>query len=132
MNSPCAMLMTPIWPNIEPISVVGKARAANGFARRGCYRRGLKRPRRKSVLESERAKAVSLIALGEGIRLDEVGGFVNQFVLAIELGLADARLRPQVMIFVNADVAFRRTLELDAWRGGRNLVDVEASSLLRR
>jgi hypothetical protein len=33
-----------------------------------------------------------LIALGERIRLDQIGGLIDQFELAIELGPTDARL----------------------------------------
>src|SRR5580704_16804132 len=66
-----------------------------------------------------------LVTLRERIRLDEIGGLVDQLVLAIRLRLADARLRPEVMVLVDAHIAFRRALELHAGRGGRNLVDVE-------
>ena len=41
-------------------------------------------------------------------------------------------LRPEMMVFVDADVAFRRALELDARRSRRDLVDVEAAGLLDR
>jgi hypothetical protein len=36
-----------------------------------------------------------------------------------------------MMVIVDANVAFRCTLELDAWRGGCDLVDVEAACLFR-
>ena len=70
----------------------------------------------------------SLVALRERIGLDEIGGLVDQFVLAVRLGAADAGLRPEVMVLVDADVAFRRALELDAGRGRRDLVDIEAAA----
>ena len=84
---------------------------------------GWRQPRRRSSL---------LVALRERIGLDQIGGLVDQLVLAIGLGAADAGLRPEVMVFVDADVAFRRALELDARRSRRDLVDVEAARLLDR
>jgi hypothetical protein len=35
------------------------------------------------------------------------------------------------MVFMDADVTFRRTLEFDPWLGGRDLVDIEAAGLFR-
>src|SRR5690348_8352510 len=67
-----------------------------------------------------RCGAASLIALGERIRLDEIGGLVDQLVLTVRLRLADAGLRPEVMVLVDADVAFGRALELHAGRGRRD------------
>src|ERR1700751_382861 len=75
--------------------------------------------------------ASSLIALRERIRLDQVGSLIDQLVLAVRLGSADAGLRPEMMVIVDANVAFRRALELNAWRGGCDLVDVEAACLFR-
>ncbi len=66
----------------------------------------------------------SLIALRERIRFDQVRSLVDQFVLAIELGLADAGLRPEVMVLVDADIALRCALELHTGRSGCDLVDV--------
>src|SRR5271170_5666294 len=72
-----------------------------------------------------------LIALRERIGLDQVSGLVDQLILTIRLGAADAGLRPEVMVLVDADVTLRRALELDAGRGRRDLVDVEGARLLR-
>src|SRR5689334_7150053 len=77
-------------------------------------------------------KRTALIALGERIGLDEIGGLVDQLVLTVRLRLADAGLRPEVMVLVNADITFRRALELHTGRGRRDLVDVEGSRLLHR
>ena len=112
--------------------MVEKTRAAIAVATRefcgvDCQVRARKRA------ESERANApvASLITLRERIRLDEIGRLIDQLVLAIEFGPADAGLGPEVMIFMDTDVAFRGTLELDP-RGSRsNLVDIEAAGLLR-
>src|SRR3954468_1985674 len=73
-----------------------------------------------------------LIALRERVRLDEIGRLVDQFVLAIGLGLADTGLGPEVVVLVNTHVAFRRALELHPGRSRRDLVDVEAAGLLGR
>jgi hypothetical protein len=62
----------------------------------------------------EETLSASLVARRERIRLDQVGGLIDQLVLAIRLGAADARLLPQMMVLVDADIAFRRTLELHA------------------
>src|SRR5579883_1512191 len=75
--------------------------------------------------------SASLIARREWIRLDQVGSLVDQLVLAVRLGATDARLGPEVMVLVDADIAFRRALELDPGRCRRDLVDVERAGLLR-
>src|SRR5215470_13521158 len=76
--------------------------------------------------------ATLLIALRIRIRFHQLSRFVDQVILAILAGAADPRLAPEMMILVDADVAFRRALELDAGRGSRDLVDVEAARLLDR
>src|SRR4051812_5632005 len=75
------------------------------------------------------AKAL-LISLGERIRLHQVGGLVDEIVLAVGTRAADARLAPEMMVLMDANVAFRSTLELDAGRRCRHLVDVERARLL--
>ena len=75
------------------------------------------------------AKAL-LISLRERIRLHQVGGLVDEIVLAVGTGAADARLAPEMMVLMDANVAFRRSLELDAGRGRCHLVDVERARLL--
>src|SRR5476649_1154731 len=74
----------------------------------------------------------SLVALGEGIGLHQLGGLVDHVVLAVQAGFADAGLAPEVMVLVDPDIAFRSALELDVGRGRRHLVDVEAARLLDR
>jgi hypothetical protein len=74
--------------------------------------------------------ALLLVALGERIRLDQILGLVNQLELTIELGATDPGLGPQMVVFMDPHVTFRRTLEFDTRRGRRDLVDVEAAGLL--
>ena len=47
----------------------------------------------KSERQMTPSLALLLISLGERIRLDQVGGFIDQLVLAVRLGFADAGLR---------------------------------------
>ena len=79
-----------------------------------------------------RTRAFLLVALRERIRLNQIGGFEDQFELAVELGATDPRLRPQMVVLMDPHVTFRRTLEFDTRRSGGDLVDVEASGLLSR
>src|SRR5450830_335360 len=72
-----------------------------------------------------------LITLGERIRFDQVG-LVDDLELAVFLRFADAGLAPQVMIGMDLDVAFRRGLQLETWRCGDDLVDVEAAGFFNR
>src|SRR5438876_8139811 len=113
----------------------GRNPASRADSRRGGVKRGLTiHARERLRLREGRgwAGGFLLVALRERIGLDQIGGLVDQFELTIELGLSDSGLRPQVMVFVDADVTFRRTLEFDPRRGRRDLVDVEASGLLDR
>src|SRR5258707_194516 len=71
-----------------------------------------------------------LVTLRKWIGLHQLRRFVDQIVLAIEPRAADASLAPEMMILVDADVAFRRTLEFHARRSGGDLVDVERARLL--
>jgi hypothetical protein len=50
--------------------------------------------------------------------------------LTIDARAADPRLAPEMMILVDADVAFRCSFELDTGRCRRYLVDVERAGLL--
>src|SRR6185369_16013361 len=112
----------------------GKVPASRENSRRGVVKRGLTVHARELVAQ-ERLRCVPLrllVALRERIGLDQISRFEDQLELAIELGLADAGLRPEVMVFMDAHVAFGRLLEFDAWRGGCDLVDIEAASLLHR
>src|SRR5215471_2364848 len=112
MNSPCAMLITPIWPKM--------------MARPSAVMRGGTPPRARTCRGGTR----SLVALRVRVGLHEVGGLVDQVVLTVGFGASDARLAPQVMVLVDAHVAFRRALELDAGRRGCDLVDVERAGFL--
>ena len=78
----------------------------------------------------DEARASLLAALWERIRLDQIGGLEHQIELAVELGATDPGLRPQMVVFMDPDVTFRRALEFHARRSRRDLVDVEAAGLL--
>src|SRR6185436_2544358 len=107
------------------------SRVATGVATRGRQAR-IDGPR-QGALARGRPRGVPLrllVALRERIGLDEIGGLEDQLELAVELGLADAGFRPEVMVFMDAHVAFGRLLEFDAGRSGCDLVDVEAAGLL--
>src|SRR5690242_10693855 len=105
----------------------GKVPRRERFATRG-------RERGLTVHARERGDAGGsaglLVALRERIGLEQIGGLEDQLELAVELGLADAGLRPEVMVFMDPHVAFGRALEFDAGRSGCDLVDVEAAGLL--
>src|SRR5258705_10700920 len=116
-------------PNIDVSPSRKGARVAREFATRGRQAR-IDGPRQGAGRSLRRVPLRLLVTLRERIGLDQVGGLEEQFELAIELGIADAGLRPEVMVFMDAHVAFGRFLEFDAWRGGGDLVDVEAASLL--
>src|SRR5216683_4597753 len=138
------MIRSPSSDSLEPEGLGPESPAPRMSSRREGLKRGpgkstpgssLDRRERETTLKlcwQPLLVALLLVTLGERIRLDQVGGLVEQLVLTVRLGAADAGLRPEVMVLVDADIAFRRTLELDAWRRGRDLVDVEASGLLRR
>src|SRR6201989_2304952 len=112
-----------------------KSRHASPFAARGLKARAAKpAPGRASpagtCADNARLPVKRLlVALGERVRLDQILGLVDQFELAIELGATDAGLRPEVMVFVDAHVTFRRALEFNTRRSSRALFDVEASGL---
>ena len=78
---------------------------------------------------AEALRARLLVSLRERIRLHQLGGLVNHVVLTVVARAANPRLAPEVMVFVDAHVSLGRALELDAGRGGSNLVDVEAAGL---
>src|SRR5512147_2508900 len=65
----------------------------------------------------------SLIALGEGIGIDQIR-LVDDLVLAIELRLPDAELAPEMVIFMDFDVAFGGGRQLDTRRRRDYLVDL--------
>jgi hypothetical protein len=73
-----------------------------------------------------------LVALGEGIRLDQLGRFGHDLECAVGLPLGDASLAVQVMVRVDLHVALGRGRQLDARRGGNHLVHIEAARLLDR
>ncbi len=50
--------------------------------------------------------------------------------MAVGTSAADKGARPEMMVLVDAHIAFRRVLELNAGRGGRDLVDVEGARFL--
>ena len=95
-------------------------------SRRGAVERG-PAVRARERCRGHDAEARLLVALRERIRLHQVGGLVDQVVLAVELAPCRRASCSTVMVLVDADVAFRRALELDAGRSRRDLVDVEAS-----
>src|SRR5436309_4848719 len=80
--------------------------------------------------EAQGTRAALLIALRIRIGLHQLGRFVDQVVLAVLARAADPRLAPEMMVLMDADVAFGRALELDAGRSRRHLVDVEAAGFL--
>jgi len=47
----------------------------------------------------------------------------------LKLCAADASLAPQMMVLVDAHVTLGRTLEFDARRSSRDLIDIEAARL---
>src|SRR4051812_3294675 len=79
--------------------------------------------------QAKGARPGLLVALGEGIGLDQVG-LVDHLELAVLLRLADAGLAPEVMVLVHLDVTLGRILELDTGRRRDHLVDIEAARLL--
>src|SRR5882757_870427 len=111
---------------------VGGSPASRERSRRGGVKRGLTIHARERLDrgKARRARASLLVTLRERIRLDQIGGFKDQFELAVELGATDPGLRPQMVIFMDPHVTFRRILEFDSRRCRRDLVDVEASGLL--
>src|SRR5690554_4161058 len=74
-----------------------------------------------------RAGARLLVTGGERIGLHQLFGLVDNLELAVTLGLANAAGGPQVVVFMDAHVAFRRAGQLDLWRGGTYLVDIEGA-----
>src|SRR5258708_38070827 len=77
-------------------------------------------------------RANSLVALGERIRLHQILGLVADTVLSVGSCPPDPRLAPEMMILVDAHIAFRCALEFHAGRSRRDLVDVERAGLLGR
>src|ERR1700704_566940 len=75
------------------------------------------------------ARSALLVALGIRIRFHELGRLIHEIVLAVELCAADASLAPQMMVLVDAHVTLGRTLEFDARRSSRDLIDIEAARL---
>src|SRR3981189_1856380 len=73
-----------------------------------------------------------LVAPRERVGFDQIGCLVDQLELTIELGATDAGLGPEVMVFVDANVAFGRALEFHTGRSRGDLVHVEAARLLDR
>ena len=55
-----------------------------------------------------------LVTFRERIGFHQLVGFINHFILAIGFGAADAGLGPEVMVFVDADIAFRCLGNFDA------------------
>src|ERR1700744_2456184 len=104
-------------------SVGDKVPAPRAHSRRGVLKRGLQNPRQGALASETSARKIRarprpglLVDLPERIRLDQILGFEHHVELTIGPGATDAGLRPQVMIFVDADVTFRRALELDTRR----------------
>src|SRR6266702_295041 len=146
MNSPCAMLMTPIWPKItaspSPISssTLNRLRPAKPCISvtlrmsEADMRLSSKCPLRAHAAVSAHGlpRQCLLITLRERIRLDQIGRLGHHLELAVRLRLTDARAAPQMMVRVDLHVAFRRGLQLDAGRCGDHLVDVEAAGFFNR
>src|SRR3954464_4438347 len=136
MNSPCAMLITPIWPKmmaspnpmssstanrlrpakpcIRPMFSISERDMRGSGGRRGRECRGRTPgqagagPRRRGLL----------VALGERVRLDQLGRLGHHLEGGVGHAHRDARLAPQVVVGVQLDVALGRGLELDAGGGG--------------
>src|SRR6478752_1723565 len=131
MNSPWAMLITPIWPKMiarpSPISRSTENRL---------------RPAKPCItpmfIISDTDMLTSwgwtgrdclLVALGERVRLDQLRRLRHHLERGVGHAHGDARLAPQVVVGIQLHVAFGRGLQLDAGRGGDDLVDVEALGL---
>src|ERR1700759_222548 len=122
-NSPCAMLMTPIWPKM-----IASPKAINNNTQK--LLRPLK-PCITRIAPKSDSEPISLITLGERIGLDQLR-LIQHVELTICARLTDAELAPQVMVGMNLDVALGRGLQLDVGRCCHHLVDVEAAGLLDR
>src|SRR5690349_323761 len=107
------MLITPIWPKM-----IARPRAISSSTQ------NVLSPLNACIAQIERSmlyleegqsqcRFSSLVALGERIRLDQLG-LVKHLVLAIHLHLADAQLAPQVVVLVDLHVALGRGRELEA------------------
>src|SRR6266568_2299192 len=121
MNSPCAMLMTPIWPKmIASPSPISSSTANRLSPAKPCIRPMFSSSEKLMgglrVGNGRRVRR-SLVALGERVRLDQLGRLRDDLECAVELAHRDARLAPQVVVGVELHVAFGRQLQLDAGRG---------------
>src|ERR1700680_1413282 len=81
------------------------------------------------LTRASRDLAALLVALRERIGLHQVFCLVDEVVRTVGARASDTGLAPQVVVLVNAHVAFRRALELDAGRRRRDLVDIERAGL---
>src|SRR5258705_6740162 len=133
MNSPCTILITPIWPKItaspSPISssTLNRLSPANP-----CISVTLRMSEADMRLSSKCSARELLVALRERIRLDQIGRFGDHLELSVGLRLADARAAPQAMVRVDLHGAFRRPLQFHARPCGHDLVHGEAAGLFDR
>src|SRR2546427_1580477 len=123
MNSPCAMLMTPICPKmIARPSPMSSSTANRLKPAKPCIRPMFSSSEKlMGCSASEGPRRRSLVALGERIGFDQRRRFRDHLERAVGLAHRDARFAPQVVVGVELHVAFGRLLQLDAGRSSDDL-----------